>query len=249
MRPPQDTIALIPARAGSEGVPRKNQLDLHGMPLVGHSLAFAHSVPRIAEVFLSTDSTELAGVGRKFGANVPFLRPVELATSDSPTAATVRHFIKRQRSQFAASVEFLVLLEPTSPLRSAQLLEEAIDSLRANSTWDGIVSVDQPALSPFWVGVQIDADGTIGRHPLLGSESAARRQDVAPFQRVNGNFFVWRLDHAAALPDSWLHAGRYGGFTIPQELAHTIDTPTDFAVVRAIVGAGLVALPWLGERQ
>lgn len=247
MQTSADTIALIPARAGSEGVPRKNQLDLCGVPLVGHSLAFANSVSRIAEVFLSTDNAEIAEVGRSFGASIPFLRPSELAASNSPTAATVRHFIGQQRKELVGGVKYLALLEPTSPIRSVPLLDAAIEALDDNPTWDGVVSVDQPALSPLWVGVQIDAEGRLTRHPLLRNETVSRRQDATPYYRVNGNFFVWRLNYAAALPDAWLHAGKFGGFKIPQELAYTIDTPTDFAVVRAIMEAGLVELPWLIE--
>lgn len=249
MHAPLDTIALIPARAGSEGLPRKNQLDLLGIPLVGHSLAFANSVQRVAETFLSTDSQEIAEIGHSFGASIPFLRPPELAASDSPTAATIRHFVEQQRSEIASSVKYLALLEPTSPIRSLSLFNTAIDALDAHPAWDGVVSVDQPALSPFWVGVQIDGEGRIGRHPLLRSETAARRQDVSEYHRVNGNFFVWRLDYAANLPNAWLHAGTYGGSTIPQELAYTIDTPTDFEVVRAIMETGLVELPWLTGTQ
>ena len=116
-------LAIIPARGGSKGLPGKNIKPLCGKPLIGWSIEQAQASEYIDEIFVSTDSSEIAAVAESFGVKVPFLRPSELATDTSPSSAFVLHTINYYRSK-GHEFDYILLLEPTSPLRKKGDIDE-----------------------------------------------------------------------------------------------------------------------------
>jgi CMP-N-acetylneuraminic acid synthetase len=128
-------IGLVPARSGSKGVPRKNLADLAGFPLVAYSIVAALEAGSIDRVIVTTDSEEIAEVGRRYGAEVPFLRPAELSTDNSLDIDYVRHALDVQ-------------LRPTTPLREPERVDEAVGALRARPDATGLRSVHRLAEPP-----------------------------------------------------------------------------------------------------
>lgn len=133
-------LAIIPARGGSKGLPNKNIKPLCGKPLIGWSIEQAQASNYIDEIFVSTDSAEIASVAESFGMKVPFLRPAELATDTSPSSGFVLHTIDYYRSQ-GQEFDYILLLEPTSPLRKKKDIDNAISLLKEGSI--GVVSLGE----------------------------------------------------------------------------------------------------------
>ena len=125
-------LAVIPARGGSKGIPGKNIKDLYGQPLISYTIQAALDCKKIDRVVVSTDSEKIAGVAKKYGADVPFLRPAALAMDTSKTIDAVIDVLERLQETY----EYVVLLQPTSPLRTAEDIEKAIDKAIASGKQD-----------------------------------------------------------------------------------------------------------------
>lgn len=238
----ESILAVIPARGGSRGLPGKNLKKLGGVPLVGHSIAAAHTVPAVRRTIVSTDDEQIAIVSRSFGADVPFLRPAELATDTAPTGPVIAHALAAAEAEGDAPYDAVLLLEPTSPVRDPARLAEAVGLLRTHPDVDGVVSVSIPGFDPMSTGVEVDSAGAI-RRAFPEAAGQTRRQDsTRTFLKLNGNFYLWRADFVRRLEHSWLDEGSFLAVEIPEAQAFSIDTPYDFDLVEAVVQAGLVDL-------
>lgn len=120
-------LALIPARGGSKGVPRKNIKELAGRPLIAHTIEAARETERIDRTVVTTDDEEIRAVAREHGAEAPFLRPAELATDEAPTEPVIEHALTYLADTVGYECEAVVLLQPTSPLRDDADIVAAID--------------------------------------------------------------------------------------------------------------------------
>ncbi len=235
-------LAVIPARGGSRGLPGKNLKQLGGVPLVGHSIAAARMVPEVRRTIVSTDDEQIATVSRSLGADVPFLRPAALATDTAPTGPVIAHALAAAEAQGDAPYDAVLLLEPTSPVRDPARIAEAVVLLSSHPAADGAVSVSIPGFDPMSTGVEVDSAGTI-RRAFPEAAGLTRRQDsTRTFLKLNGNFYLWRADFVRRLEHSWLDEGSFLAVEIPEAQAFSIDTPYDFALVEAVVRAGLVDL-------
>lgn len=173
-------LALIPARGGSKGIPGKNTYPLREKPLIAYTIEAAISCPYIDDVIVSTDSQEIADVARKCNAAVPFLRPKELAEDTSKTVDCVLHAL----SQLENSYDVLVLLQPTSPLRTSEDITGAIEEY--GKSQKDLVSVSEVREHP--ILFRRLEDGVT--KPLLQEDSTIRRQDMEPFYKVNGAIYI-----------------------------------------------------------
>ena len=239
-------LAVVPARGGSRGLPGKNTRLLCGLPLVVHAVRAAEATPGITRAVVTTDSQEIADLARAHGADVPFLRPRELAADDTPMAPVIAHAIATVESMEGASYDAVVLLDPTSPARDVHRITTAIEMLWQDPLLDGVVSVSEPTFQPEWVGVRQEG-ATLSRYFSSGV-GVTRRQDTDRYLRINGNFYVWRAASARALSRSWFDEGRYSGVEIPEAQAFSIDDDYEFRLIEALVAAGLVRLPWIEEQ-
>jgi N-acylneuraminate cytidylyltransferase len=241
-------LALIPARGGSKGLPGKNLRPLAGLPLIGHSIRAAELMPSLDRCVVSTDSAEIAAVARDLGGDVPFLRPAELAADDTPMAPVLRHALATVEAQEEAAYDYVVLLDPTSPAREPADVEDAVRRLADRPDWDGVVSVSAPTFQPVWVGVRPAADDPerVERYFPEGV-GVTRRQELARYLRVNGNFYVWRAAFVRRMETSWLDEGVHGMVEIPESRAFAIDYQEEFDLLEAVLAQGLVRLPWLAR--
>jgi CMP-N-acetylneuraminic acid synthetase len=133
-------LGLIPARGGSRGIPRKNIAPVGGRPLLAYTCDAALGSRRLTRVVLSTDDDEIAAVGRACGVEVPFRRPAELAQAETPSVPVVLHAVRWLREHDGWETDIVVLLQPTSPLRQARHIDEALERMEATGA-DTVVSV------------------------------------------------------------------------------------------------------------
>lgn len=180
-------VGLIPARAGSKGIPNKNIASLAGQPLIAYTIQAALESRLLSRVLVSTDSPTIAQIAKTYGAEVPFIRPPELARDDVPRLPVVRHAVDYLENNEGYTPDIIVTLQPTSPLRRAEHIDAAIEMLVGTGA-DAVVSVCEAEHSPYWMR-RVDAEGRLV--PLLsGSETYLRRQDLPVVYRINGAVFA-----------------------------------------------------------
>ncbi len=142
------TVAIIGARGGSKNVPGKNLVDVGGFPLVAYSIAVAKLTPGIDRVIVTTDSKEIAEVAEAYGAEVPFLRPKEIAGDRSTDREFIAHALEWMKKEEGSVPEFIVLLRPTSPLRDPKVVAQALEMLKANPDATGLRSAHATSTVP-----------------------------------------------------------------------------------------------------
>lgn len=147
-------LALIPARGGSKGIPRKNILPIAGKPVIAYSIAQARASKRVDRVVVSTDDAEIAEIAAAHGAEVPFRRPAEFARDDSPDIDVFLHALRHLRDHEGYRCDYVVHLRPPTVLRRTEDIDRAIDLLAADPEADSLRSVSPAALTPYkmWRG-------------------------------------------------------------------------------------------------
>jgi CMP-N-acetylneuraminic acid synthetase len=225
-------LALVPARGGSKGVPRKNVRPLAGRPLLAYTAAAALGSGVCDRVVLSTEDEEIAEVGRACGLEVPFLRPGELATDESPMLPVLQHAVEWLRAD-GFLPDIVVILQPTSPLRRAEHVRDVVRTLIDTSADSVVTVLELPRhLSPDYV-MRMDAGRLV---PFLDEGArVTRRQDArAAYVREGTAYACWRatLERFGNL---------YGEDCRPflMEPAHSlsIDSPEDWAEAERRLGA------------
>jgi CMP-N,N'-diacetyllegionaminic acid synthase len=188
--PSSGVLGLIPARGGSKGVPGKNVRLLGGKPLVAHAATVARESGVIDRVLLSTDDVDIADAGRRAGLDVPFLRPASLAADDTPMLPVIQHAVAAL-GDMGWDAEIVVLLQPTSPLRTAAHIRAAVALLRQTGADSVVTVVEVPRhLSPDYV-MRID-EGRL-RPFLPEGARVTRRQDArAAYSRDGTVYACWR---------------------------------------------------------
>jgi len=223
-------LAIIPARGGSKGLPGKNIKLLCGKPLIGWTIEQAQSSKYIDEIFVSTDSNEIAAVAEDFGIKVPFLRPAELATDTSPSSAFVLHTIGYYRNK-GQEFDYILLLEPTSPLRDITDINMAIEQLLNHNTAKSIVGVSKvEAAHPAFL-VDISKEGLL--KPYLKEMKTLRRQELSDLYFFEGSLYLSDIEfyikeqtfyHDLTLP-----------YVVSKYKAYEIDDIVDFYIVEKIL--------------
>jgi len=179
-------IALITARGGSKGLPRKNILPLLGIPLIGWTINAALKATSIDAVYVSTDDDEIAEVSRKFGALV-IPRPIELARDDTSSEPVIAHAFEYLKNQ-GVVVTLMFLLQPTSPVRTSEHIEEAYEVYKEKLA-DCVLSVFEPEHSPA-KAYKLNDNGTI-EGILFEDAPYSRRQDLPQTFQPNGAIYIF----------------------------------------------------------
>jgi len=212
-------LALIPARGGSKVIPGKNIRPLAGKPLIAHTIAAALHVPAIDRVVVSTDDSAIAAVALQWGAEVPFLRPPELAADDTPGIAPVLHAL-----EVLPEVSQVLLLQPTSPLRSSADIEGILEFQRERQC-SSVVSVCASGKHPQWM-FRLDPTGHLGPFLAAGPTAADCRQQLEPAYALNGALYLcerdWLQNHKSFVGPGTL------GYPMPPQRSVDIDTPLDW---------------------
>ncbi len=195
------TLAIIPARGGSKGLPRKNLRQLSGRPMLSFTIEAALR-SRLDRVLLSTDSEEIAAVGRACGAEVPFLRPPELSQDQSTSLAVLLHALDWVRRHEHFKPDVVALLQPTSPLRTAEHIDEGLDILEATGARSviGIAPVEE--VHPYYM-FTLEPDFRL-KYIMDVHPRPMRRQDLPPVYRINGALYLTRSSYydEALAPDA-----------------------------------------------
>jgi CMP-N-acetylneuraminic acid synthetase len=218
------TLGLIPARGGSKGLPRKNVLPLAGKPLISWTIVGALSGTLLDRVIVSTDDEEIVAVARDAGADVPFLRPFELATDTSTSAEVALHALDWLKAAGEQDFDYLALLQPTSPLRNPATIDRAISLLASNhENADAVVTVVEAGHGHPLLAKRIDEGGYLRPYDS-GSYSTARRQDLPAAYLPCGVVFLCQVpvlcEHRTFYPERILPLviERWEGWEIDDEM-------------------------------
>ncbi|ACA55836.1 MULTISPECIES: acylneuraminate cytidylyltransferase family protein [Clostridium] len=185
-----DILAIIPARGGSKGVSKKNIKEINGNPLISYTIKEATKSKLISRVIVSTEDKEIAEISRKFGAEVPFKRPIELAQDDTSGIEPIIHCIHWMMENEKYKPDYICLLQCTSPLRTYKNIDECIEILLSNDA-DTIVSVCESEVSPYWMK---RVENGILKDFLDDEPFYARRQDLPKVYRLNGAIYIAKTE-------------------------------------------------------
>ena len=230
---PGGVLAIVPARGGSKGVPRKNVREITpGRTLLHYVADAAARAGRVDRAILSTEDEDIARVGREAGLEVPFIRPRELAADDTAMLPVLRHALE-QVGAGGWLPEYVVLLQPTSPLRRETHIDEAVRLLIAERADSVVTVVEVPKhLSPDYV-MKID-DGML-RPFLPEGAQVTRRQDVRPAYFRDGTVYAFRRDTIDRFGN--IYGERCVPLLIDASDSLSIDSPEDWAAAERILAA------------
>ena len=222
-------IAVICARGGSRGVPKKNIRPLLGRPLIAHTIDLAKKCPSIDRVIVSTEDPEIAGIAGEYGAEVPFIRPEALAQDSSPKLPVLQHAVNYLQSQENYHPDIIVDLDPTSPLRTVEDVETCIRMVREAGT-DNVFSVTQSRRNPYFNMVEV-VDGRVKLVKSL-NRPVAGRQDAPPVYDMNASIYAWK--RAALMDNATIFLAGTRIYEMP-EWALDIDSELDFEFAEFIL--------------
>ncbi|CED70242.1 N-acylneuraminate cytidylyltransferase [Aliivibrio wodanis] len=223
-------LAIIPARGGSKRLPGKNIKVLNGKPLIQWSIESALGVDNICKVMVSTDCQEIADIALESGAEVPFLRPEALATDTSSSSDVIKHALDYYRDQ-GEIFDFILLLQPTSPIRNAKHNVEAIELLKFKQA-DAIVSVCESEHSPLWANTLPD---DLSMDLFIRDEiKNTRSQDLPSFYRLNGAIYLAHVERFYKEGSLFLSSNIYA-YKMDNESSVDIDHELDFLLAETIL--------------
>ncbi len=230
--------AIIPARGGSKSIPRKNIVRLMGKPLLAYSIEHAMQAGSVNRVIVSTDDEEIARVAEAHGADLPFVRPAELAGDDVLDWPVFKHALDWLRTHESYEPEIVVHLRPTAPLRRAEQIDECVSLLSLRAEADSVRSVSFPSQHPYRM-FELDKDGFLV--PLLQTEQdrlyLLRRQDWPDVYWYNGVIDVTRSSTILRLNS--MVGNRILPYVMDARYVVDIDSPEDLVVAEVKLRAFL----------
>lgn len=225
-------IGIIPARGGSKGLPGKNIKMLCGKPLIAWSIEAGLASQYIDEVMVTTDSEEIADIARGFGATVPFIRPTELASDIATSFDTIKHSIDFYRNNLGKAFDYVVLLEPTSPLRDKDDIDKSIEQLLSKKNAMAIVGISKTeSQNPAFLVKKDNQDFLVGyeNKPV----NVIRRQDIEEVYFFEGSVYVSDIDEL--LSKKTFYHERTIGYEVPKWKSFEVDDIDDFVVIEALL--------------
>lgn len=222
-------LAIIPARSGSKGLKDKNILPLAGKPLIAYSIEAAKESGQFEEIMVSTDSERYAQTAREWGASVPFLRSEATATDTASSWDAVREVLEGYR-RLGRSFDSVCLLQPTSPLRTAEDIRGAYELYRKVARV-AVVSVCEADHSPLWCNHLPEDQSLAGFIPRAAD---APRQKAGKYYRLNGAVYI--VETGALLEDDFLYRKGSYAYIMPREHSVDIDTAEDFRLASFYLG-------------
>ena len=218
-------LAIIPARGGSKRLPRKNILDLCGKPLISWSIEAALKSKYISKVVVSSDDEEILNISSNFGADI-IKRPYELANDTATTFDAIKHTINNLEKY-----DYIVLLQPTSPLRNEKHIDEAIELLEEKQA-DAIVSVCEMDHSPLWSNT-LPKDGNMNNF-LRDEVLNKRSQDLEKYYRVNGAVYICKTDKLLENKSFFLKDNIFA-YIMDRKSSIDIDEEIDFLFAEIVI--------------
>lgn len=219
-------IAIIPARGGSKRLPGKNIKPLAGKPMIAWTIEAALDSHVFDHVYVSTDNEEIANVAREFGAEVPFIRPVHLATDEATTNDVVTHLVEWFEHHHECQVTTVAILQPTSPLRNAQHIREAAELMQKKAA-RAVVSVCELEY-PIQFCNKLGPDGSMNR--FIQPENMKRTQDLEPWYRLNGAIYIFNKSYVGILNE--LYSKGTFSYIMNGSDSVDVDVEDDFQLVQ-----------------
>ncbi len=220
-------IAIIPARSGSKGVKDKNIKELAGKPLMAYTIEAALKSGQFDEVMVSTDSERYAEIAQLYGANVPFLRSEKTATDVASSWDMVEEVLSKYE-EMRRSFDSFCLLQPTSPLRTAEDISKAYSLYREKAAF-AVVSVCEAEHSPLWCGHLPENQEFVD---FINIESMKQRQAGEKYYRLNGAIYI--VDIKRFREDRFLYQSGSFAYIMRQDRSVDIDTELDFRLIEVI---------------
>ena len=225
-------VGFVFARGGSKGVVRKNIRPLAGKPLIAHAIECGLNSRWIDRVIVSTEDAEIADVARQYGAEVPFMRPAELAQDDSPEWMAWQHAIREMEKIDGAPPDVFVCIPATSPLRAVEDLDACIEKLLDDDSPDIVITVREAERSPYFNMVTLAGDGA-ARLVIEPEGEVFRRQDAPLVYDITTVAYAARP--AFILSAGRIFDGRVKAVEVPKERALDIDTELDFLFAEFLI--------------
>lgn len=220
-------ICVIPARGGSKGLPRKNVLQICGKPLIAFTIEQALSSSYPDTVIVSTEDEEIAEISRSCGAEVPFMRPIELAQDDTPITEVLLHSLSWYENK-EQSFDIVVMLHVTSPLRTVEDIDNCIIKLVEENA-ENVFSVTPSYRNPYFNMIEISG----GKVVQVKTGSFPSRQSAPEVYDLNASVYVWWKDVLVKKPAVYFENSRV--YIMPRERSVDIDDEIDFELVKLLM--------------
>lgn len=229
-------LGIIPARSGSKSIKDKNIKPLGGKPLMAHTILTGLKCSLIDKLIVSTDSQKYAEIAKSFGAEVPFIRPKELATDEATTESVLKHALETIEKKAQETIDVVVLMDLTSPFRKVKDVEECIEGLEKPET-ESVVTVCEVDHSPYFVMGIINQKGYFD-YPLVKPEKPVfRRQDAPKVFRLNAAVYAIKRE-LVLKEDRFTNKTRV--VEMPILRSSHIDSPEDLLYAEFLLKEGYV---------
>lgn len=228
----KDALFLIPARKGSKGLPGKNIRKLNNKPLVQYSIELAQVLASDDNICISTDDEQVISIAESLGVSVPFVRPSALASDSASSYQVIEHALGHYR-KIGVTYEYVILLQPTSPFRKVEHVQEAFGLMTADV--DMVVSVKPSKANPYFNLFEEDHQGFLS---LSKEGDFTRRQDAPTTYEYNGSIYIIRTE--SLLREGTLKLPRIKKYVMEDQYSVDIDTSLDWSIAEFIANADKV---------
>lgn len=222
-------LCIIPSRGGSKGLPGKNIKELSEKPLIAYSIEQAKGSKYVDRIIVSTESRKIADIARRYGAEVPFMRPRELATDDCSIIDVLLHAMDWMENKGKCKFDILVLLHATAPLRTIEDIDNSI-KLLVDKKADNVFSVSDAYRNPYFNMVEVSDDNKVR---LVKKGKFVTRQSAPPVYDMNSSIYVWWKDIFLKKKGLFLKKTRI--YVMPRERSVDIDEPLDFKIAEMLL--------------
>jgi len=223
----KSVLAVIPARGGSKRLPNKNIIDLAGKPMIAWSIEAGLGSEYIDKVVVSSDSHEILKIAKDYGASIT-IRPSEIATDSATTIDVIKYTLKKINGKF----DYIILLQPTSPLRISKHIDEAFELLKEKNS-DAIVSVCEAEHSPLWANTLPKNDSMVGfiNKDIINKGS----QDLESYFRLNGAIYICKIEKLME-ENSFFLREKIFAYKMDRESSVDVDNYTDLSFAKILMG-------------
>jgi CMP-N-acetylneuraminic acid synthetase len=231
-------LGTICARGGSKGVKNKNIRDLLGKPLIAYTVEYLKKWGKAERIVCSTDSEKIADIAKKYGAEIPILRPPELATDTASKIDALKHIVEFCEKQDDIKYDIIVDLDPTAPLRKKIFLDEAFNRfLKSNA--NNLYSVNKARKNPYFNMVELNEGGYAH---LSKQSNVVRRQDAKPVYEINASIYIYKRDFL--LNTNTANSDKTIIYEMPDTASIDIDNEIDFLFVEFLLKSEVFKFDW-----
>lgn len=232
-------VCVIGARGGSQGVPGKNIRQLHGKPVISWAIEKAFASGLFSHVVVSTDSQQIAEVARVSGAEIPFMRPADLAQSSTGKFQVWQHALEMCEKHYEETYDIYVDIDCTNPLIETQDIIDIVkkyEEIKSQRAIDALFMVSSARRNPYFNLLEPNAQGALKKSKTLSGEVVCRQDAPPVYDHVSG---VYVLDPAYIRRANYLLDGHAEGFLLSSTKAHDIDDENDFLMIEYLLGRQL----------